>query len=174
MQQTDAAAGSTAQVLELEQVWMTAGNLTGLIPARQTVWFLPADTSRPGRRSSVKSEIDYEALGIGKDVNGHPGHTTPINVRDENGNTSTGLCVVPDDRGLATWSVLPGVKIVTDAVLLKLYYFTMFDSYGENRAKNRGFESSSGKVAYLCLPWKPSPCGMRNWRDHLRPPEREG
>ena len=47
------------------------------------------------------------------------------------------LCVVPDDRGLATWSCPSRVKIVTDAVLLKLYYFTMFDSYGENLARSR-------------------------------------
>ena len=145
----DAAAGSTAQVLELEQVWMTAREFDRAYTSA-TNGVVPAGGYIPSRATIVskESEIDYEALGIGKDVNGHPGHTTPINVRDENGNTYTGLCVVPDDRGLATWSVLPGVKIVTDAVLLKLYYFTMFDSYGENLAKNRGFGSSSRKVAY--------------------------
>ena len=145
----NAAAGSTAQVLELEQVWMTAREFDRAYTSA-TNGVVPAGGYIPSRATIVskESEIDYEALGIGKDVNGHPGHTTPINVRDENGNTYTGLCVVPDDRGLATWSVLPGVKIVTDAVLLKLYYFTMFDSYGENLAKNRGFGSSSRKVAY--------------------------
>ncbi|MDO5133224.1 MAG: SpaA isopeptide-forming pilin-related protein, partial [Eubacteriales bacterium] len=96
---------------------------------------------------SKSAEIDYEELGIGEDVHGHHGHTTPVNIRDEDSNEYVGICVSPDDRGWAKGSVLPGVTRVMDAVMIKLYYYTMLDDYGEELARSRGFGENSREVA---------------------------
>ena len=96
---------------------------------------------------SKEDEIDYEDLGIGKDVSGHLGHTTPVNVVDDDGNTYVGICSVPDDRGWSRGSKLPDVSRVTDSLIIKYYYYTMLDSYGEDLARSRGFGSDSKEVA---------------------------
>ena len=96
---------------------------------------------------SKEDEIDYEDLGIGEDVSGHIGHTTPVTVVDDDGNTYVGICAVPDDRGWNKGSELPGVSRVTDALIIKYYYYTMLDSYGEDLAMSRGFGSKSKQVA---------------------------
>ena len=96
---------------------------------------------------SKENEIDYEDLGIGEDVHGHLGHTTPVRVVDSDGNTYVGICAVPDDRGWSRGSELPEVSRVTDTLIIKYYYYTMLDSYGEDLARSRGFGSNSREIA---------------------------
>ena len=96
---------------------------------------------------SKDDEINYEELGIGKDVSGHLGHTTPVTVVDGDGNTYAGICAVPDDRGWNKGKELPDVSRVTDSLIIKYYYYTMLDSYGEDLARSRGFGSNSKEVA---------------------------
>lgn len=146
--QAQTSGAEPAQQTEEEEPWMTVSQfnraLRGLskgsgmegiyIPSKVTI-------------ISKQAEIDYESLGIGRDGDGHPGHTTVINARDEEGNEYEGVCVVPDDRGLPRWSVLPDVADVTDAVMIKLYYYTMLDDYGEKLAQDRGFGEHSRSVA---------------------------
>ena len=142
-----AAADATAQAQTIEEEpWMTAGEFN---LAFRSLTKGAGSSFVPSRAEIVskESEIDYEELGIGRDITGHRGHTTPINIRDEKGNEYTGVCVVPDDRGLPRWSTLPNVTQVTDGVMIRLYYYTMLDSYGEELAKSRGFGSNSKKVA---------------------------
>ena len=96
---------------------------------------------------SKEDEIEYEDLGIGEDESGHIGHTTPINIVDDDGNTYVGICAVPDDRGWHKGKELPEVSRVTDSLIIKYYYYTMLDSYGEDLARSRGFGSDSKDVA---------------------------
>ena len=99
---------------------------------------------------SKQGELDYESLGIGHETSGCNNHTTPINVKDGDGNDYVGVCVVPNDRGWPKGSVLPNVSRVTDAVMIKLYYYTMLDSYGENLASSRGFGSAKKTAVAAC------------------------
>ncbi|MDO5476273.1 MAG: VaFE repeat-containing surface-anchored protein [Eubacteriales bacterium] len=96
---------------------------------------------------SKGEELDYEELGFGTDGNGHIGHTTLIGIRDEDSNRYTGVCVVPDDRGWPKGTTLPGVTRVTDAVLIRLYYYTLLDDYGENLARSMGFDDISREAS---------------------------
>ena len=143
-----AEAASTQAVTVTEEPWMTVTEFERAYNS-VTGGAIGGDGYVPSQATIVskESEIDYESLGIGKDVPGHRGHTTPVRIQDEQGNVLIGLCVVPDDRGHQTWSVLPDVKRVTDAVMIKLYYYTMLDNYGEKLASQRGFGSKSGSVA---------------------------
>ena len=106
-----------------------------------------ADNAAGAKIVSKEDEIDYEDLGIGEDVSGHLGHTTPIKVVDNEGNTYVGICAVPDDRGWSRGTELPEVTRVTDSLIIKYYYYTMLDSYGEELARSRGFGSNSREVA---------------------------
>lgn len=106
-----------------------------------------ADNAAGAKIVSKEDEIDYEDLGIGEDVSGHLGHTTPIKVVDNEGNTYVGICAVPDDRGWSRGTELPEVTRVTDSLIIKYYYYTMLDSYGEELARSRGFGSNSKEVA---------------------------
>ena len=65
---------------------------------------------------------------------------------DDDGNTYVGICAVPDDRGWSKGSELPNVSRVTDSLIIKYYYYTMLDSYGEDLARSRGFGSNSKKI----------------------------
>ena len=143
-----AQAASTKELTLTEEPWMTVTEFERAYNS-VTGGAIPGDGYVPSRAVIVSkdSEIDYEALGIGKDVPGHRGHTTPVRIQDEKGNELVGVCVVPDDRGLQTWSALPDVKRLTDAVMIKLYYYTMLDDYGKNLASQRGFGSKSSSVA---------------------------
>ena len=143
-----AQAASTQEMTVKEEPWMTVSEFERAYNS-VTGGAIGGDGYVPSRATIVSkdSEIDYETLGIGKDVPGHRGHTTPVRIQDENGNVLIGLCVVPDDRGHQTWAVLPDVKRLTDTVMIKLYYYTMFDNYGEKLASQRGFGSNSSSVA---------------------------
>lgn len=91
--------------------------------------------------------IDYVALGLGPDMDGHITHTSLINVRDEDGNAYVGVCVVPDDRGWNKGSTLPDVKRLTDATLIRLYYYTFLNDFGVELAQSRGFGDISEEAA---------------------------
>ena len=141
-------AAGTGETMKNAEPWMTTTQFRRAFEKVTTgASYAGASTLSKATIISKENEIDYEELGIGKDVSGHPGHTTPVNIRDENGDTYTGVCVVPDDRGWAKWTVLPNVTRVTDAVMIKLYYYTMLDGYGESLAKSKGFGQNAKKVA---------------------------
>ncbi len=97
--------------------------------------------------ASKGAYIDYEALGLGPDVDGHNNHTTLINVRDEDSNDYVGVCVVPDDSSYRTGTVLPDVKRVTDAALIRLYYYTFLNDFGVELAQSRGFGDIAEEAA---------------------------
>lgn len=100
---------------------------------------------------SKGSEIEYEELDIGEDVPGHLGHTTPVNIIDEDNNFYLGICVSPDDRGWRKGTVLPGVSRVTDSILIRLYYYTALNDFGESLARSRGFGDDSDQVAIAAM-----------------------
>ena len=146
--QTREPAAEQAQQTAEEEPWMTVSQFNRALRSLSSGSgmegiYIPSKVTI----ISKQAEIDYESLGIGRDGDGHPGHTTVINARDEEGNEYEGVCVVPDDRGLPRWSVLPDVADVTDAVMIKLYYYTMLDDYGEKLARDRGFGGHSRSVA---------------------------
>ena len=148
---TGAAAGSTQESSAAagpEEDWMTASEFRRAYNSVSGGASALAASSVSGAKIvSKEGEIDYEELGIGEEESGHVNHTTPINVRDQQGNDYTGVCVVPDDRGWPKGTVLPDVRRVTDSVMIKLYYYTMLDGYGEDLARSRGYGSSTRKVA---------------------------
>ena len=144
----EAAAEAEENAFPAEEPWMTVSEFNRAFESVTSgAANAGASTLSNAKIVSKESEINYEDLGIGTHVSGHPGHTTPINVRDGDGNDYTGVCVVPDDRGWPKGTVLPNVTRVTDASMIKLYYYTMLDSYGEDLAKSKGFGSDSKKVA---------------------------
>lgn len=96
---------------------------------------------------SKQDTIDYDDLGIGNHVSGHNNQTTTVGIRDDDRNEYIGVCVVPDDRGWSKGTVLPNVTRVTDSLMIKLYYYTMLDGFGEELAKSKGFGNDSRKVA---------------------------
>ena len=149
-----AAEGSTLQspaAVEAAEEWMTASEFRRAYSSVSLgAGALGASTLSGAKIVSKESEIDYEDLGIGAEGNGHINHTTPINVRDQQGNDYTGLCVVPDDRGWPKGTVLPDVRRVTDAVMIKLYYYTMLDSYGEDLARSKGFSNTRKTAMAAC------------------------
>ena len=146
--QTQTITAEPAQETAQEEPWMTVSQFNRALKSLSDGSgiegiYIPSKVTI----ISKQAEIDYESLGIGRDGDGHPGHTTVINARDEEGNEYEGVCVIPDDRGLPRWSVLPDVADVTDAVMIKLYYYTMLDGYGEKLARDRGFGGNSRSVA---------------------------
>ncbi len=149
-----AAEGSTLQspaAVEAAEEWMTASEFRRAYSSVSLgAGALGASTLSGAKIVSKESEIDYEDLGIGAEGNGHINHTTPINVRDQQGNDYTGICVVPDDRGWPKGTVLPDVRRVTDAVMIKLYYYTMLDSYGEDLARSKGFGNTRKTAVAAC------------------------
>jgi len=91
--------------------------------------------------------INYIKLGLGIEMEGHVDHTTLITVGDENSNRYVGVCVVPDDLSWGKGAVLPDVKRVTDATLIRLYYYTMLNDFGTELAQSRGFGDIAEKAA---------------------------
>ena len=83
-----APAGSTAaDAAAQEETWMTVDEFNMAYESVTTgASKAAASTLSNAKIVSKDSEIDYEDLGIGTQVSGHPGHTTPINVKDEDGN----------------------------------------------------------------------------------------
>lgn len=143
-----AASAAVPQTVQEEEPWMTVEEFERAYNS-VTKGALKGSGYVPDRARIVSkySEIDYEKLGIGYEGDGHNGRTTPVRIKDENDNEMYGLCVVPDDRGHNTWSLLPDIRKVTDAQMIKLFYYTAFDKYGEKLAKERGFGSKAGTVA---------------------------
>ena len=144
---SDAAAAASTEP-PAEEPWMTLKEFNRALNsvtagAKAAAGYIPSKATIV----SKDSEINYEKLGIGNNDDGHINLTTPINVEDSKGIEYKGVCVVPDDRGLPRWSVLSGIQAVTDAVIIKLYYYAMLDGYGEKLAKDRGYGSHAEEVA---------------------------
>ena len=144
-QSEDQAASVPGEVLEEE--WMTVGEFENAFESVTEGAAGAAATLSDARIVSKRSELDYEELGLGEDMAGIVNHTTPIDVEDGDGNGYYGVCVVPNDRGWPKGTVLPNVKRVTDAVMIKLYYYTVFDNYGKQLASSRGYGGRAEEVA---------------------------
>ena len=141
----DQAASVPGEILEEE--WMTVGEFENAYESVTEGAAGAASTLSDAKIVSKRSELDYEELGLGEDMAGIINHTTPIDVEDGDGNGYYGVCVTPNDRGWARGTVLPNVKRVTDAVMIKLYYYTVFDSYGRQLASSRGYGGNAQEVA---------------------------